>query len=104
MSTEEKIKKLLSIPSEFRLYSLVKEERENKTYYRIIAYKYNEGIKRFRVRKAVEPTVLSLWKEFEKERKQKRKLKELIERLDPEKLQAISKELEKIEKEEGSIS
>jgi len=81
---EKRIKKLLGIPGKFKLYSLVKEERRSgKTYYKIVAYASGKGIRRFRVWKAVEPEVLRLWQEFEKERKLKKEfLKSLSEKLE----------------------
>jgi len=91
---EKRIKKLLGIPGKFKLYSLVKEERRSgKTYYKIVAYEPKKGIRRFRVWKAVEPEVLRLWQEFEKERRQKKELKELIEKLPKKELQKLLEEV-----------
>lgn len=93
MNAEERIKELLGIPESYKLYSLVRREREGrkKTYYQVLAY--DGRIKAFHVKVALEPEVLSLWKEFEKERKQKRKLKKLIEKLDAKKLKSLAKKL-----------
>jgi len=101
MKAENKIKELLGIPEEYRLYSLSKEERKNgKVYYSVVAYKSKEGLKRYRVKKEIEKQILELWSEFEKEKEKKRMLKEklieLIEKLDEEKLQEILDILEKI--------
>ena len=94
MNAEERIKELLGIPKSYRLYSLVRREREGRkrTYYQVLAYD-GRKVKAFHVKVAVEPEVLSLWKEFEKEREQKRKLKELIEKLDARKLKSLAKKL-----------
>ena len=76
---EKRIKELLRIPREYKLYSLVADKRKSgKVYYQIVAYASGKGIRRFRVKKAVEEEVLRLWQEFEKERKLK---KEFLERL-----------------------
>jgi len=92
MNAEERIKELLGIPKRYRLYSLVRREREGRIYYQVSAYD-GRKVKAFHVKVALELEVLRLWKEFEKQREQKRKLKELIEKLDARKLKSLAKKL-----------
>ena len=80
---EKELKNLLGIPEEEKVIALVKYK--DGKYYRIETYsprKFQEtrksGEKKYHVPKDLEPQVLSLWKEYERLKKQEKEIKESI--------------------------
>lgn len=75
---ERKLKSILNIPSEERIYSLIVDKEGDNVYYRIATYRPKEGIRRYRIKRKDEGKVLQLWREFEELR---RKEREALEKL-----------------------
>ncbi len=80
---EKELKNLLGIPEEEKIVALVKYK--DGKYYRLETYspkKFQKtrksGEKKYHVPKDLEPQVLSLWKEYERLKKQEKEIKEAI--------------------------
>ena len=72
---EERIKKLVGIPAEETIASLIVDKIGNKEYYRIITYSPSlKKAKRYRVRKIAESEVLLLWQRREKLLKERKEI------------------------------
>ena len=80
MNPEKKIRELLGIDKWIEVYSLETYEKKGKTYYRLICYdkkRKNRG-KKIHIPHKLEPQILSLWKEYERLKKQEKEIKQVL--------------------------
>ena len=92
MSVEKKLKRILGIPEEYRLYSLTSYEVKGLRYYKVLCYAPApvKKIVSFSVPRAKEKKILSLWGEYEKVKEKRKRLKKLIDVLGEKELEKLS--------------
>jgi len=100
MTPEEKIRELLGINEWIEIYSLETYQKRGKTYYRLICYdrRQKDRGKKIHIPRKLEPEILSLWKEYEKLKKQEEEIKEVVSELlskfqNPELIRKVVEEL-----------
>jgi len=79
---EEKIREMLGIPKEESLINIYENKIKGRIYYLFMTYSpTSKKMKSYRIRRSVEPEILSLWKEYERLKKQEKEIKEVVAEL-----------------------
>ena len=82
MEIEGRIKEILGINDKEKISSLTSYEKRGKIYYKVITYDpLTRRAKRYHVPKKVEEEILSLWKQYQKEKEQLKTLEQEVKAL-----------------------
>jgi len=82
MGIEERIKELLKIDARIRLYAIEKYEKKKRTFYRFTGWDTKEKkMVKIHIPRKMENQILSLWKQYQKEKEQLKTLEQEVKAL-----------------------